>query len=198
MIRRQFVIATMLLFAVAILMAVYLWQLRRHETLAPRPVGAPQHVTPPPSGPTEKATIFIAYDDPGELHARTIPIPLASGRQQRAETLLRELLAIYQAKGSSHPLAPGAEIRNVFLIDPGAAVIDVNAAFVSGQTSGILAEELTIASMIQTLAANVQGLNRVKILVDGKDRDTLAGHADLSGFYAVAQVAELARQLAPQ
>jgi hypothetical protein len=66
------------------------------------------------------------------------------------------------------------------------------------QTSGILAEELTVASMIQTLAANVQGLNRVKILVDGKDRDTLAGHADLSGFYDVAQVAELARQLAPQ
>jgi len=198
MIPRQFLIATTILFVVAIGMAVYLWQLRRHETLAPRSVGAAQHVTPPPSGPTEAATIFVAYDGPGELRARPISIPLVSGRQQRAETLLRALLSIYQEKSSSHPLASGAEIRNVYLIDPGAAVVDVNAAFVSGQTSGILAEELTVASMIQTLTANIQGLNRVKILVDGKDRDTLAGHADLSGYYDVEQVAELTKQLSAQ
>jgi hypothetical protein len=77
-------------------------------------------------------------------------------------------------------------------------VIDVNAAFVSGHTSGILAEELTIVSMAQTLSANIQGLTRVKFLVDGKDRETLAGHADLSGFYDVEQSTELAKQLSPQ
>jgi hypothetical protein len=52
--------------------------------------------------------------------------------------------------------------------------------------------------MIETLAANIPGLARVKILVDGKERDTLAGHADLSGFYDVPQVEELAKELEGQ
>jgi hypothetical protein len=61
-----------------------------------------------------------------------------------------------------------------------------------------LTEELTMASIIQTLSTNVPGLMRVKILVDGKERETLAGHADLSGFYDVAQVGEVAKELSPQ
>jgi hypothetical protein len=38
----------------------------------------------------------------------------------------------------------------------------------------------------------------VKILVDGKERSTLAGHADLSGTYDVSQVSVLAKQLSSQ
>jgi hypothetical protein len=42
------------------------------------------------------------------------------------------------------------------------------------------------------------GLTRVKILVDGKEQQTLAGHADLTGFYDVQQIAELTKQLSAQ
>jgi hypothetical protein len=35
----------------------------------------------------------------------------------------------------------------------------------------------------------------VKILVEGKERETLAGHADLSGFYDVSAVNQLTAQL---
>jgi len=107
-------------------------------------------------------------------------------------------MSIYTAKESTHPLAAGAEIRQVFLVDPGLAVIDINSAFVEGQVSGVLAEELTIASLVQTLATNMPGLTQIKILVDGKEQETLAGHADLTGFYDVQQIAELAKQLSPQ
>jgi hypothetical protein len=71
-------------------------------------------------------------------------------------------------------------------------------AFADGQVSGVLAEELTIASIIQTLSTNIPGLARVKILVDGKERETLAGHADLSGVYGVQQIAEVVKELSPQ
>jgi hypothetical protein len=107
-------------------------------------------------------------------------------------------MSIYTAKDSVHPLAAGAEIRQVFLVDPGLAVIDVNSAFVEGQVSGVLAEELTIASLVQTLATNMPGLARVKILIDGKERETLAGHADLTGFYDVQQIAEMVKELSPR
>lgn len=198
MIPRQFLITTAFLFALSIAMSVYAWRLRRREIDTPQPEANVEHVAPPPiAGPMERVTLYVAYDDPGELRAQSISIPLASG-QQRAETLLQALVNIYTAKNSPHPLATGAEVREVFLVDPGLAVVDLNSAFVDGQVSGVLAEELTMTSIIQTLSTNIPGLVRVKVLVDGKERQTLAGHADLSGFYDVQQVAEVVKELSPQ
>ena len=77
---------------------------------------------------------------------------------------------------------PGSEIRDVYLVDPGLAVIDVNDAFADGHRSGILVEELTVASLVQTLATGIPGINRVKILVGGRERETLAGPCGFVGF----------------
>lgn len=198
MIPRQFVITITFLLALTIAMTVYVWQLRRRELAVSGPSAKTEHVAPPTSGPVERVTVYVAYDDPGELRAQSISIPLESGRQQRAQGLVAALVSIYTAKNSHHPLAAGAEVRAIFLVDPGLAVIDLNSAFAGGQVSGVMAEELTTASIIQTLSTNIPGLTRVKILVDGKERETLAGHADLSGFYDVAQVGELAKELSPQ
>lgn len=198
MIPRHFLISTALLFGVAIAMAIYVWQLRRCEVLNPPSVAVAQHVTPPPVGPTEKVVLYVAYDDSGEVRAQSISIPLSSGRQQRAQELLRALANVYLQKDSPHRLVASAEVRDVYLVQPGLAIIDVNSAFADGQTSGVLAEELTVVSIIQTLSANIPGLMQVKILVDGKERETLAGHADLSGFYEVSEVSDLAKQLSAQ
>jgi hypothetical protein len=74
-------------------------------------------------------------------------------------------------------------------------VIDINAAFADGHRSGVLEEELTVASLIQTLSANIPGILRVKILVEGQERETLAGHADLAQFFDVSAVNQLTQQL---
>ena len=149
----------------------------------------------PVAGATERVTLFVAYDDIGILRAQSAQIPMPSVRQQRAEELLRALIALYLDKSSPHPLPPGSDIRSVYLVDPGLAVIDVNAAFADGHRSGVLAEELTVASLIQTLSANIPGILKVKILVEGKQRDTLAGHADLSNFFDVSAINQLTSQL---
>jgi hypothetical protein len=109
--------------------------------------------------------------------------------------LLRALLALYLDKSSSHPLGAGAEIRDVYLVDPGLAVIDLNDAFADGHRSGILVEELTVASLVQTLSTGIPGITRVKILVGGGERETLAGHADLSGVYDVSAVGQMVAEL---
>jgi Na+-transporting NADH:ubiquinone oxidoreductase subunit NqrB len=195
---RQLIFATAILFAVAVGMSLYVWQLRRRAAMNPASVAAVQHVAPPAPGPMEKVTVWVAYDDPGNLRPQTVSIPLASGRQERAQELLRALLDIYLDKNSPHPLATGAEIHDVYLVDPGLVVIDVSQPFADGQTSGILSEELTVTSLIETVSVNTPGLMRAKILVDGQERETLAGHADLSGFYDVSQVGELAKELSAQ
>ncbi|MGB9072247.1 MAG: hypothetical protein WCC22_06215 [Terriglobales bacterium] len=39
--------------------------------------------------------------------------------------------------------------------------------------SGVLIEELTVTSLIHTISVNTPGILKVKILVDGKKRDSL-------------------------
>jgi sporulation and spore germination protein len=74
-------------------------------------------------------------------------------------------------------------------------VVDLNDALASGHRSGVMVEELTVLSLVQTLAANLPGITQVKILVNGQERDTLAGHADLADFYDVAAVNRAVEQM---
>jgi len=195
MIPRHLYIAVSVLLLAALGMSVYAWHMRGRAAASPVLSADTRPVVPPVAGPTEQVTLFVAYDSPGVLNAQSAQIPLPSDRQQRAEELLRALFALYLDKSSPHPLAPGADIRSVYLVDPGLAVIDVNAALADGHRSGVLVEELTVASLIHTLSANIPGILKVKILVEGKERDTLAGHADLTDFFDVSAVNQLTSQL---
>jgi len=197
MIPRHFVIAMAVLLVAVLGLSVYAWHMRSTAASTPVASGDTRPLAPPVAGPTERVTLYVAHDDDGSLRAESAQIPLPSGRQQRAEELLRTLLSLYLDKSSPHVLGAGADIRSVFLVDPGVAVIDLNSAFADTHRSGVLVEELTVASLIRTISANTPGILRVKILVDGKERDTLAGHADLSAFYDVTAVNQLATQLQP-
>ncbi len=195
MIPRHFFIGVSVLLLAVFAMGLYAWHMRGRAAAVPVIPIDTRPVVAPVAGPSERVILFVAYDDTGVLHAQTAYIPLPSVRQQRAEELLRALLALYLDKSSPHPLPQGSDVRSVYLVDPGLAVIDMNAAFADGHRSGVLSEELTIASLIQTLSANLPGIQRVKILVEGKERDTLAGHADLTGFFDVPAVSQMAALL---
>jgi hypothetical protein len=193
---RQLIIAVSVLLAAVLGMTIYLLHMRKVVTaVSPSAPADTRPLAPPSVGPTETVTLFVAYDEDGTLRARGAQIPMPSGRQQRAEELLRALLAIYLDKSSPHMVGAGGDVRSVFLVDPGLAVIDLNAAFADGHRSGVLVEELTLASLIHTISVNTPGIVKVKILVDGKERETLAGHADLSDFYEVSAVNQLSTQL---
>lgn len=192
---RHLLISVAVLLIAAVLMSSYAWRMRKLVTTTQVTGDDTRPLAPPIAGPTERVALFIAHDEDGTLHAQAAEIPMPAGRQERAQELLRALLAIYLDKNSPHVLGAGADVRSVFLVDPGVAVIDVNSAFADTHRSGILVEELTIASLIHTTSVNTPGIVKVRILVDGKERDTLAGHADLSSFYDVSAVNQMVAQL---
>jgi sporulation and spore germination protein len=195
MIPRHLIIAMVVLLAAALVLSGYVWRMRKTVTAAPVASTDTRPLAPPVTGPTESVTLFVAHDEDGTLRAQSAQIPMPSGRQQRAEELLRALVSLYLDKSSPHAIGAGADIRSVFLVDPGVAVIDLNGAFANSHRSGVLVEELTVTSLIHTISTNSPGILKVKIVVDGKQRDTLAGHADLSNFYDVSAVNQLAVQL---
>jgi spore germination protein GerM len=195
MIPRHLVIAMSVLMVAVLALTIYALHMRKTAAATPVAATDTRPLAPPVAGPTERVTLYVAHDDDGTLRAESARIPLPSGRQQRAEELLRALVSLYLDKSSPHLLGAGSEVRSVFLVDPGVAVIDLNSAFADTHRSGILVEELTVTSLIHTISTNTPGILKVKILVDGKDRLTLAGHADLSSVYDVTAVNQLATQL---
>jgi hypothetical protein len=194
MIPRPLILGVAVMLVVVLSMGFYLRHMRQAAAEMQRLADDARPVAPPASGPTETVTLYVADDASGALRSQSAKIPLPGGRQQRAEELLRALLRIYQQPDSPHPLAPAADIRSIYLIAPGAAVVDLNASFADQHRSSILGEQLTVNSLVETLAANVPGVNRVKILVDGNTRETLAGHADLSEFFDVSAVGQAVAQ----
>jgi hypothetical protein len=136
-------------------------------------------------------TLFVANDSDGALHKMSVNVPLPAERSERDRAILRTLMAEYQKASSPHPIGTGSEIRQVYLLGEDTAVVDTNSAFADAHPSGVLAEELTIASVVMTLNANDSKIGRVKILVNGHERDTLAGHADLRRFYDAGSMGQI-------
>jgi hypothetical protein len=195
MIPRHLIIAVAILLAITLGMGFYVLRMRARVDRTEVSATNTQPVAPPVSGSSEQVTLYVAYDDAGVLRPKSVRITLPTGRQERAAEILRALLTLYLDKFSPHPLGPGSEIRDVYLVDPGLAVIDLNAAFADNHRSGVLVEELSVVSLVQTLSANIPGITRVKILVEGNERETLAGHADLSNFFDVPAVTQAVAQL---
>lgn len=163
-------------------LGMYAIHLKHRAEILPQERIQNRPIAPPAAGPPQNIVFWIASDEDGLLHKRQASLVLPAEPDLRAREILRALVAMYLEKGSTHPLGAGSEITDVFLLKND-AILNANAAFADGHRSGVTVEELTVASIAQTLAANSPGIARVKILVQGKERETLAGHVDLTSFY---------------
>src|ERR1700681_24882 len=104
MIPRHFAIAMVVLLLAVLGLSGYAWHMRKAVASATVASTDTRPLAPPVAGPTERVTVFVAHDDSGTLRAESAQIPLSSGRQQRAEELLRGLLSLYLEKSSPHPV----------------------------------------------------------------------------------------------
>ena len=175
-------------------MGFYLVHLKRKaESIGAGPVT--QALTAPVNGPAEQMTLYLASDDDNALRPTTISSPLPSDPGERGRLALHTLITRYLQKDSTHLLGAGADVHDVYLVDQSSAVVNLNAAFADTHRSGVEVEQLTVFSLVLTLKAQLPQLTRVHFLVDGKARDTLAGHIDLTGWLDVAMVAQASTDL---
>jgi spore germination protein GerM len=195
---RLVVIMLALLLLVAAGLGIYAWQLHRNVTAEEQRLVQQQQqeaAAPPAAGPAANITLYLASDANATLYRKQVSVPLPTERSEQARAILRALFGTYLQSGSPHPIGAGADVRDVYLLSDGSAVVDTNQAFADAHPSGVLAEELTITSIVATLNANDPKIVKVKILVNGAERDTLAGHADLRRFYLASGIGQLAKEL---
>ena len=193
---RRIVLMLTILLVVAAGMGLYAWHLHKKVTAEEEQLTIQQQTAPPPAnGPTAGVSLYLASDADATLYKKQLSIPLPAERSEQARAILRALFGTYLQAGSPHPIGAGADIRDVYLLNDGSAIVDTNAAFADAHPSGVLAEELTITSIVATLNANDPKITSVKIIVNGAERDTLAGHADLRRFYLASNMGQLAKEL---
>lgn len=70
-------------------------------------------------------------------------------------------------------------LRAVYVTSDHTAYVDLSAAVSNSHPGGIRTELMTVYSIVNTLILNVSAVDRVKLLIDGQEADTLAGHIDI-------------------
>lgn len=191
--RYQQILLAILLIA-SIGMGFKLWQLRdrAHKRLLAGTTSAP--TAAPVVAPAEQATLVVANDMDDSLVPQVHSLPLPSDPGSRARVILGKLLDLYAAPDAPHAVPGGASsIAQVFLLpapesknknsSDQLAVVDLAGSFAASHPAGLETESLTVLSICATLRANFPGITEVRFLVDGQQRPTLAGHADLTRTY---------------
>jgi spore germination protein GerM len=75
----------------------------------------------------------------------------------------------------------GTDVREVFIDKRGCAYIDFTGTISSNHIGGVTAEMATIVSIVNTLTANFpKNIQKVRILINGKEAKTIAGHIDIT------------------
>ena len=151
------------------------------------------HSLPLPADPGSRARAVLGrlleiYAAPNATHpvpggagsvAQVFLLPLAGGKKRASQSPGRVIVDDSGAPIAGTGSSPGAEM----------AVVNLTANFVAGHPSGLETETLTVLSICGTIHANLPRVTEVRFLVDGQERPTLAGHADLTRTYLTGDAA---------
>jgi Sporulation and spore germination len=128
-------------------------------------------------------TLYFPDYDTGSLVEDGREMALAPNNADRIRQIVLALTAGSQQDRAKAALPPSAVLRAAFLTSDGTAYLDFSNTISKDLPAGIESETLAIYSVVDSLAANIPAVKRVKFLIQGQEADTLDGHADLTGLY---------------
>ena len=76
-------------------------------------------------------------------------------------------------------IPPDTNLRAFFISDNDDAFIDLTSQATTNHPGGSTTELLTVYALVNAVTTNLATTQRVQILIDGREVDTLAGHVDL-------------------
>lgn len=111
-----------------------------------------------------------------EIEERTIlktEDPVLNARQ-----IVNEIM---KSRGDESPriFPEEARVRQIYLLDDGTALVDLAQETTQRLAGGVTSELCAIRSITRSLKENLTQIKRVKFLVGGEERATLAGHVSI-------------------
>jgi spore germination protein GerM len=178
---RRFLVPSVVLLA-ALLSACGRGNDAAHE---PVPATPPVAVAAEPpqraAAPIEKAgvTLYFPSAESDTLATESREIVDTKRPADRGAQILAALLEGPKTEGALPAFPPDTTLRQLWVRDDGNAYADFSEPFMAAASGGSADEILTVYAIVDSLTQNVPEIQRVGILVSGRERQTF-GHLDLS------------------
>jgi len=169
--------------AVLIVMVVVAWGASRllERVVSPppeEPAAAASVVPAAANVPHIIATLYYGTSDGQALAAVKREVPLGDGPRAQGRQILQSELEAAPAPYLSL-IPPGTMLRAFYITERGDAFVDLSPEVSTMHPGGSTNELLTVYAIVNAVTANLSSVERVQILIGGKQADTLAGHIDL-------------------
>jgi hypothetical protein len=169
-----------------LVVGLFAWALTASlERVMRPPVSTPAESAPAPEQATAPvrhitATLFMGTGDGLHLRAVQREVPFGEGPVEQGRQIVLAQLAAASAEPPLVAVIPsGATLRGFYISERGEAFVDLGPEIVAAHPGGTAAEQLTLYAIVNAVAANLPAVTTVQLLVNGKEADTLAGHADI-------------------
>ena len=127
----------------------------------------------------EKQEVVLYFSDANErfLVPEKRYIPKEENDEAKAKDLVKALLEGSKTKLVS-TFPEGATLDNIRIDDKQTAYVSFDKNLIKQHPGGSASEMATIYSLTNTLMRNVNSIKMVKLLIDGKEVDSIRGHVD--------------------
>lgn len=155
-----------------------------------RVMGGPEQSTGAgtPPGPTQAApaptrhitaTLFYGSEDGQFLVPIQREVPFADGAVEQGRQIVLAQLQQPAPTPLVPAIPPGTTLRTFYVTERGDAFVDLGPEIAANHPGGSMAELFTVYAIVNAVTRNLPAIDRVQILIDGREVDTLAGHIDL-------------------
>ena len=128
---------------------------------------------------------FVYFSDKNYTHLRSVKKQFPSHLDEHglAVAIIQTLLKGPGIENLRATWPDKASLNALFITDKARAFIDIQVDPEMVQHMDARSEMLAVYSMANSLIVNIPKIRQIKILINGQDAQTLAGHIDLEFFY---------------
>jgi len=145
-----------------------------------------------------EVSLFFQEADSEYLGAERRKIFLTTSLADQAKQIVVELINGPQEPGLLPTLPPQTSLRGLYLDRRGSAYVDLSSEAADLHPGGTGEEIATIYSLVDSLIYNLPEIKRVRILINGEERETLKNHLDLRRDYRKdMSIVDMDRKSAP-
>lgn len=128
---------------------------------------------------------FVYFAGPGRTHlkAASKQLPASADAHQKARMLLKALTDGPSSPELGRTLPDGTSVNTLFITGTGDAYVDLLVDRDSAGATDTLSEYMAVYSLVNTLAVNIEQIQRVKIILNGKEGQGFGRHISLEPFF---------------
>ena len=157
-----------------VVLAAAVWLMTRRPG-PEKPPAAPD-VESVPEG-SRNVTLFFAGADEPTIYGETRELAVGRRLDEQVRQVVDALIAGPSTSTGISAIPAGTTLLAVMVdADSGTVYLDFSSELVAAHPGGSAAEYCTIASIVRTVGENFPEIQRVQLLVDGAQVETIAGH----------------------